>query len=130
MSLPDSDAEYLTERGVVYEVASEAGMTCVVISKWPLPAGFDHDASDLLILLSAGYPDVRPDMWWFDPPVRLADGRAITATEVVERHLGRSWQRWSRHFTDGQWQSGIDGLESYVALIRSDLERNVPVRVT
>jgi hypothetical protein len=69
-------------------------------------------------------------MWWFDPPVRLADGRAITATEVVERHLGRSWQRWSRHFTDGQWQSGIDGLESYVALIRSDLERNVPVRVT
>ena len=38
------------------------------------------------------------------------------------------WQRWSRHFSHGQWRPGIDGLESYLALIRRDLERSLPTR--
>jgi hypothetical protein len=67
-------------------------------------------------------------MWWFDPPVRLADGTALPATEVMQPMLNRNWQRWSRHFANGQWQSGVDGLESYLALIRRDLERSVPVK--
>jgi hypothetical protein len=62
-------------------------------------------------------------MWWFNPAIRLADGRAVAATEVMEQHLGRPWQRWSRHFNSGQWRSGIDSLESFLALIRKELER-------
>ena len=62
MSLPETDAIYLNERGIAHEVANESGMTCVVLSRWPLPVGFDHKAADLLIRLSAGYPDVRPDI--------------------------------------------------------------------
>jgi len=30
----------------------------------------------------------------------------IQATEVIEQHLGRPWQRWSRHLQPMQWQSG------------------------
>lgn len=126
MSLPEIDTTYLNERGIAHEVVSESGMTCVVLPNWPLPTGFDHETADLLIRLSAGYPDVHPDMWWFDPPVRLADGTNLPATEVMEPHLGRTWQRWSRHFNNGQWQSGVDGLESFLALIRRDLECSVP----
>src|ERR1051325_5995125 len=51
-------------------------------------------------------PDVPPDMWWFDPAVRLADSRSVQATECIEQYLGRSWQRWSRHLNQGQWRSG------------------------
>ena len=127
MSLPQSDIVYLIERGLAHEIEVESGITCVVLRQWPLPSGLDRDASDLLIRLSPGYPDVAPDMWWFDPPVRRADGQELPATSVVETHLGRRWQRWSRHFNGGQWQSGVDGLESYLALIRQDLERGVPV---
>ena len=126
MTLPDTDAQYLADRGLDHEIASEAGMTCIVIRGWALPSGFDRATADLLLRLSPGYPDVHPDMWWFDPAIRLANGSALPATEVVEQHLGRTWQRWSRHFNGGQWQSGIDGLESYLALIRQDLERSVP----
>jgi len=79
-----------------------------------------------LLRFSPGYPDVAPDMWWFDPPVRRRDGQPIPATEVIERYLGRSWQRWSRHFAAGQWRSGVDGLESFLALVRKELERHVP----
>ena len=126
MSLPEIDNAYLNERGIPHDVVNDSNMTCVVFPKWPLPPGFDRQAADLLIRLSAGYPDVHPDMWWFDPPVRLATGCDLPATQVMEHHLGRSWQRWSRHFDKGQWQSGVDGLESFLALIRLDLERSAP----
>lgn len=129
MSLPELDITYLNERGIAHEIVLESGMTCVVIPQWPLPKGFDRDASDLLIRLSPGYPDVHPDMWWFCPAVHRADGRELPNTNVVELYLGRTWQRWSRHFSSGQWQSGVDGLESYLALIRQNLERGVPENV-
>lgn len=125
MSLPQTDVAYLTERGIDYTVVSEANMICIVLRSYGLPTGYNQASSDLLLRLNTGYPDVPPDMWWFDPPVCAADGHTIQATEHVENHLGRSWQRWSRHFNSGQWQSGIDCLETYLALIRRELERCV-----
>lgn len=123
MALPESDMTCLAERGVEYAIAAEANMTCVVIRGYVLPPGYDRAQSDLLLRLSPGFPDVPPDMWWFDPAIRLRDGRNVQATEVTEHHLGRTWQRWSRHFTPGQWRSGTDSLESFLALIRKELER-------
>jgi hypothetical protein len=125
MSLPEADIAHLDEKGLKYEVASEGNMTCVVLHQYQLPEGYDRCESNLLLRLSPQYPDVQPDMWWFDPAVRLADGRTIQATDTVEQCLGRSWQRWSRHFSPGQWRSGIDCLESFLALIRKELERCV-----
>jgi len=119
-----ADKAFLDERGHSYEVAEEAGMTCIVLPDFKLPAGLNRQASTLLVRLQAGYPDLAPDMWWFDPAVRRANGGEIPATQVVEGHLGRQWQRWSRHFQAGQWKSGVDGLESYIALIQRELERS------
>lgn len=127
MPLPPPDLAYLKDRGLAHDIADQSGMTCVVLPSWPLPGGFDRDTSDLLVRLSPGYPDVPPDMWWFCPAVHRENGDALPATEAVETYLGRSWQRWSRHFNNGQWQSGVDGLESYLALIRQDLARSVPL---
>jgi hypothetical protein len=129
MSLPPDDRAYLEARGQPYQVVSEANMICVVFSGFPLPVGYDRPQSDLLLRLSSGYPDVPPDMWWFAPAVKLADGRSIPATDSIEQHLGRTWQRWSRHFNGGQWRSGIDSLESFLALIRKELQRYVTAGV-
>ena len=126
MALPQYDTDFLRDRGLVHELTADANMTCVVFPGWTLPAGYDRAVSDLLIRLPAQYPDTAPDMWWFDPAIRLASGTQLQATEVVEQHLGRHWQRWSRHLTPGQWKSGIDGLENYLALIRRELERSAP----
>jgi hypothetical protein len=129
MSLPADDRTYLEARGQPFQVVSEASMICVVFSGFSLPIGYDPPHSDLLLRLSPGYPDVPPDMWWFSPAVRLADGRSIPATDSNEQHLGRTWQRWSRHFNGGQWQSGVDSLESFLALIRKELQRYVTATV-
>ena len=101
-------------------------MTCVIIPAFGLGAGFDQAQADLLLRLAPGYPDVPPDMWWFSPSVRRADGAEIPATQAIEHHFGRPWQRWSRHLTPGQWRSGVDCLESYIAIVRNELRAAAP----
>ncbi len=126
MTLPANDQAYLDERGGGYRVVLEANVTCIVLESFRLPAGYDRPQADLLLRLQPGYPDVPPDMWWFDPPVRFGDGGAPPATESMEPYLGRTWQRWSRHLSAGQWRSGIDCLETFIALVRSELRRCAP----
>lgn len=121
--LPATDETFLTERALAHSIHVESGMTCLVLPQWRLPDGYDLKIVDLLLRLPSGYPDLPPDMWWFDPPIHLASGVTVPATDAMEHYLGRTWQRWSRHFEHGHWKSGIDGLESYVAIIREELTR-------
>jgi hypothetical protein len=120
MSLPEYDMQYLAEREIPHKVVADGGMVCVLLSNWKLPAGLSVAQTTVLFRLAAGYPDVAPDMWWCSPAVRRADGSVIRATDLTEQYLGQSWQRWSRHFAAGQWRSGIDGLESYIALMNGE----------
>jgi hypothetical protein len=120
MSLPEHDVQYLAEREITYEIVIDAGMVCVLLPNWKLPDGLNLAETTVLLRLAAGYPDVAPDMWWCSPAVRQADGSIIRATDLAEHYCGRGWQRWSRHFTAGQWKSGIDGLESYIALMNAE----------
>ena len=128
MSLPEADARFLSERDIQHVVHDDGGMVCVVLAGWQLPAGLNAAHADILLRLAPGYPDVAPDMWWVDPALRRRDGTEIPATQVVEQYIGRTWQRWSRHFAAGQWQSGVDGLESYLALMRGEFEAAAGLR--
>lgn len=125
--LRSADEEFLERLGLEWEVASEGGLTAVVLKRWPLPSGYEPREVDLLVRLPPGFPDAPPDMYWCDPPVRLAGSGAYPqAADLFETYLGRSWQRFSRHLPAGAWQPGRDSLESYVALIRTQLARTAP----
>ncbi len=121
--LPADDIEFLTERFTNHDVVVEGGMTCVLVPAYALPPGLDHSTSDLLLRLSPGYPDVPPDMFWFEPALHRADGAGIDRADVTETYLCRAWQRWSRHMNGGCWRSGSDGLRSYFTLIDKELSR-------
>lgn len=119
--LPIMDGEYLAARFPGHTVVPDRGLIAVVLPGFVLPPGFTKRASDLLLRLQPGYPDVPPDMWWFSPAIVRTDGAGIAATQVNEAYLGRVWQRWSRHLDPGQWKSGIDTLESFLALVSGQL---------
>lgn len=123
MVLPERDLGFLAERNIPYQLTEEAGMLCLVISNWKLPPGYNQPVADLLIRLQPGYPDLPPDMWWFDPAISRPDCAAIEATQISEMHLGRTWQRWSRHLDPNHWNSGTDGLESYLSLVTREARR-------
>ncbi len=122
--LPNEDRECLEARRLQYSEVIEDRMTCVVLHEFPLPNGLRPSRSDLLLRLAPGYPDVAPDMWWFDPPILRPDGQPIPQTDITEHYLGRTWQRWSRHFNAGQWRPGVDSLESFLALVSQELTRS------
>lgn len=124
--LPAVDTNFLTERGLRHSVQEDGGMICVLFPDWRVPAGYQQAQTDLLLRLAPLYPDVPPDMWWCSPALVRLDGTLPQATEVTEHYLGRSWQRWSRHFLQpGHWQPGVDSLESYLARIRAEMTRSV-----
>ena len=119
--LPDADREYLERSGIAYRVFEADGMLNVELLDFPMPDGLNARSASVLFRLSANYPDTPPDMWWIIPHLTPVNGRTIPATEVIETIDGRSWQRWSRHLDPTAWRSGIDGLESYVRLLRTEL---------
>lgn len=122
MRLPEPDRQYLDRAGIAYrEFEDGTGMLNVELLDFPLPDGLNAQNACILFRLSAGYPDVPPDMWWTIPHLTPVAGGSIPATEVIETHDGRSWQRWSRHLDHAMWRSGIDGLESYVRILRTEL---------
>ena len=122
--LPSEDRAYLEMRFPGFSETIENHMICIVLPDFQLPEGLQIQRADLLLRLAPGYPDIAPDMWWFDPPVVQRNGEPFPQTDVQERYLGRDWQRWSRHLNGGQWCPGVDSLETYIALIQRELVRN------
>jgi len=122
VKLPEPDREFLQRSGIPYrEFDDGTGMLNIELTDFPLPTGFNAPHASILFRLSASYPDTPPDMWWIIPHLARVAGGPILATEILETHDGRIWQRWSRHLDPSAWRSGIDGLESYVCLLRTEL---------
>ena len=121
MFLPEFDREYLEEKGFEFEEKIEGRNKGLIIKDYPLPAGkFNKTHSDVLIILPQGYPDVRPDMWYFFPHLQLAQGnKVISKTNGQILFAGKTWQRWSRHSND--WRAGIDGLHTFLKRIEHAL---------
>lgn len=120
--LRPADATVLGELGLAHEVQDEPGFVCILIKDFRLPAGLRPDTTTLLLRLPLGFPDATPDMFWLDPPATSPESGIIPGTELTEIHVGRRWQRWSRHI-QGQWRPGVDNLRTYLAYVRRCLDQ-------
>jgi len=123
--LAESDLAYLSSKGLDFEAVLESNMIAVVIKGFELPRGYEPRVVDLLLRLPLQFPEAAPDMFWTDPVASYVGGGVPPASELRETYVGRSWQRWSRHFGRSHWRPGVDDLRSYVRLIRSTLEREM-----
>ena len=117
MPLDPVSAEHLKHLGTDCEVVDGDGCTWVVLKRQRLPEGYNSETADVLIQLPDGFPDAAPDMFWTDPILTVGNGSSRPPqTGENKCHLGRKWQRWSRHIR-GHWRPGIDNIRSYVAYI-------------
>lgn len=119
--LPLRDRNYLLERTLAFEEVDGA-QKAVILRAYRLPEGrFDTATADILIVLPQGYPDVRPDMFFALPWLRLAkDNQYPRAADQAFDFNGQRWQRWSRH--NNQWRPGVDGIWTMLRRIDSALE--------
>lgn len=116
--LREQDQFFVESMGLSHSVEVTDGFVNLVIDNFRTP-GLDQGHVDLLLRLPVGFPDATPDMFWVAPAL-TKNGATIPGTEVTENHVGRAWQRWSRHI-GGQWRPGVDNLETYLAYVRRAL---------
>ena len=118
--LPE-DVEYLdaNHRGRWRRLNEGSGKYGLLIEDFGIPPGFVQSAADLMILIPSGYPASPPDMFYFAPQLRKANG-ADPGALATEGHFGRNWQRWSRHY---QWRPGDDDLAHYIEYVWRELQR-------
>jgi len=123
MFLPEFDREYLISKEYQFEEKIDTGRNGLIIRNYELPKGkYNQDRSDLLIIIPPGYPDTRPDMWYFFPAILLTPGnRPARQTQATLSFEEKTWQRWSRHYPADQWRSGIDGIHTYLKKIDTAL---------
>jgi hypothetical protein len=123
MQLPRRDVAFLNERGFKWDLTPGGDGAYLVIEGFDVSGGgFSPPDTSLMIRIPAQYPMTPLDMWYCDPPIRLtASGQFAPASEVIEPHIGRSWQRFSRHL-NGVWQPGVDSLRSFFTLIQRELQ--------
>lgn len=124
MELPARDVKFLNERQLDWQLVPDPqGAACLLIKSFDVSAGgFAPATTELMIRIPPQYPMTPLDMWYCDPPIRIAaTGQFAVASEVIESHLGRNWQRFSRHL-NGTWRPGLDGIRSFFALIQRELQ--------
>jgi hypothetical protein len=122
MSLLEEDEEFLNTKGYRYEATAENSVLNLVIKDFVLPMTYSPNTVDLLIRIPPGYTQGNPDMFWTDPYVRKADGAEPQCASVKETYLGRTWQRWSRHWS-APWRPGTDGLQTFLAATINEFEK-------
>lgn len=122
MDLPLDDKQYLNttflNKWRIESIKSECGL---VISDYPLTEGYNFSKVELLILIPNNYPMAHLDMFYLDPGIVRADGKPIEALQN-EIHLGKKWQRWSRHY---QWRAGLDNIKTHIYIIENSLKNEL-----
>lgn len=122
--IPEIDTDYLNEKKFDYKVIGERNsqgklVIGIIIQHFKLPEGkYNYNEADLLILLPDGYPDVKIDMFYFNPHLLLnSTGKPVYRADVNHNFNGVAWQRWSKHMDSKDWRPGVDGLHSYLKLV-------------
>lgn len=120
-SIPGEDIDYLKSQGYKYDFVSHDKVIHLIIREFPIPdAHYNVSATDMLIVIPAGYPDTRLDMFWTYPYVTLKNGGIPLKTEHRSDLHGISWQGWSRH---GEWRPGVDNFKTFIRSIIIELNK-------
>ena len=107
-------ANYLSEWEKITEGKGKSGL---LIRNFPVPTGYTTAQSTLMVLIPSGYPGSALDMFHFDPPLHKSNGAPISAL-ASEDHFGRTWQRWSRHYS---WKPGEDCLMGHIEYVKNEI---------
>jgi hypothetical protein len=100
------------------------GTVLVTVPSVPLSAGWNQSSTDVSFVVPVGYPMARPDCFYGDVGLRLANGNLpMNAAPQQVPHSGetRVWFSW--HLAT--WNPTRDTLLTYVRVIQDRLNRPV-----
>ena len=87
------------------ELERATDLSWFVIKRLPLPSGWSHAATAILILLPPGYPETPPDNFYTEPDLTLAGGAEPGNASGTLDLGGQRWRQFSWHFEDtNEWR--------------------------
>lgn len=118
--LPQSDQRFVDDHGLIVETVTDGERKGVIFKNFHTGGRYDHETTDILLVLPSGYPDACPDMFYCLPWIKLkgATGWPEKADSPFD-FSGRKWQQWSRH--NSEWRAGIDGIHTMIRRISAAL---------
>ena len=122
--LPPHDVEFLDSYGKPWETITDGSQWVLIHDFSNLTSGYNHDSVIVAIRIETGYPNVKLDMAYFYPPLERTDRKLIPASNVKQSLDGKTFQRWSRHYSkENPFNVGYDGLERHILAIEDWLMR-------
>jgi hypothetical protein len=121
MRLPEEDEGYLGQKGYQWELVPVGEEGCLILRNFAVSEDlYDRATTDVMVRIPAQYNNAALDMFYCDPPLKLRSGAYPQAAEHFEEHVGRHWQRFSRHFPT-PWRAGVDGLPTLLTFVQREL---------
>lgn len=125
-ALLEKDAAYLNTLGVKWETLIDDRRRWLIIRDYALPEGYSHEVVDIAIDIPASYPDAAIDMFYCNPPLKLASGAVIAQTSSHVSIGGITYQQWSRHLNGAtRWNPLTDSIITQMAVVEESLLREV-----
>lgn len=117
------EVEELRREGYAIDLVEAEGWANLVTHGYRLPPGFNKASTELLLRFPMSYPNGRPDMFWTDADLLLANGTVPRNGDAIETGLGKQWRRFSWHPTN--WNPGRDNLRTYLEFVNNRLAKAV-----
>lgn len=121
-SLPARLAEEvsaLREAGYRATLTQSDGWAMVVLHDVGVAVGFNKASTNVLLKLPLSYPHGKPDMFWTDVDLVLANGDTPKQADSVEPALGKDWRRFSWHLSS--WNPASDSLLTFIEFVEHRL---------
>lgn len=111
----DREVKELREKGFSVVPSVSLKVVMLIIDSYPLPAGWSKNTTQLMLKLPVSYPNGKPDMFWTDEDLLLANGDVPHKGDVIEEVDGRKWRRFSWH--PKSWTPGRDDIHTFLAFV-------------
>lgn len=100
-----------------HQTAISNGTVVIRIDGLKLPSGWNKTSTTVHFVLPVGYPVARPDTFWTDPDLRLANGGVPANTGTNQQEgvpADRLWFSWH----PSAWNANRDTIRTYLEIVR------------
>lgn len=122
--LPPEDQRFLDEYGLLWETLNKSGLWVLLHDFSTQQSGYNHANVIAAVRIPPAYPNNALDMVYFYPHLSRIDGKTINATNATQPIDGKSFQRWSRHYTkQNPYDTSKPNLGNHILVIEDWLLR-------
>jgi hypothetical protein len=122
--LPEEDRTFLDQYSCQWETIIDGSLWLLLHGFSTMHPGYTHQTVTAAIRIETGYPKAALDMVYFYPPLARKDGKSIGAVGEKQPIAGKTFQRWSRHYTKAHpWIVGEHSIGTHIWTIEGWLMR-------